>query len=250
MDSLSFSISLLAVFIVGVSKGGFGGGLAMLGVPLMSLAMSPVQAAAILLPVLCFMDLLALKAYWRQWSAQQLRRLLPAAFIGISIGAFSFKYLNADAIRLLIGVIAVGFALDHLLTPFKRRAAQQPGARAAGFWGSLAGFTSFVAHSGGPPLNVYLLPQQLEKTVFQATSVAVFLAVNYVKLLPYAWLGQFHSTNLMQSLWLLPIAALGIWTGVKLHQRVSTQLFFRLAYVFLFATGLKLMYDGLTRTLL
>ena len=119
-----------------------------------------------------------------------------------------------------------------------------PGKVAGWFWGGVAGFTSFVSHSGGPPIAVYLLPQQLDRSTYQATTVLFFLVVNYVKLIPYSLLGQFNTDNLFTSLWLLPIAALGIWLGVFLHSRVPDKLFFRLAYALLFLTGVKLIYDG------
>ncbi len=244
MDFWVILASSIAVLIVGISKGGFGGGLGMLGVPVMSLAMSPIQAAAILLPVLCVMDLMALKAYWGRWSRLHVLRLIPAAIAGILVGALTFKYFNPQYIRLVIGLIAVGFALNYWFKPARHWVKNKPGVKSGLFWGGIAGFTSFVAHAGGPPVSVYLLPQKLEKSIYQASSVAFFTTVNYVKLVPYTLLGQFNTTNLLASLWLVPIAALGIWLGITLHKRVSDGLFFQIAYVFLFITGLKLLYDG------
>lgn len=224
MDLPAVGLTIIAVLIVGISKGGLGGGLGMLGVPIMALVMSPVQAAAIMLPVLCVMDLMALKAYWQGWSKLHLLRLLPAAITGILLGTLSFKYLNENIIRLLIGFIAVGFALNHWFKP-ARLIQHKPGLIAGLFWGGIAGFTSFVAHAGGPPVNVYLLPQQLNKSLYQATTVFFFLVVNYVKLIPYAFLGQFNTENLNFSVLMLPVAALGIWLGVRIHHRIPDQLF-------------------------
>lgn len=245
-DPLTLTMAVLALLIVGVSKGGMGGGLGVLGVPLMALTMPPAQAAAILLPILCVMDLMALKAFWKRWSWAHLQQLLPAALLGIVIGALTFTYFRASDVRLLVGLIAVGFALNYWFKPFQRLAMGKPGAKSGLFWGSIAGFTSFVAHAGGPPVNIYLLPQKLDKTVYQATTVLFFTIVNYVKLIPYAALGQFNSTNLSTSVLLLPIAAFGIWLGYKLHHRVPEKQFFQVAYVFLFLTGCKLMVDGVS----
>lgn len=243
---LSLGLIAVAILIVGISKGGMGGGLGVLGVPIMSLTMPPAQAAAILLPLLCLMDLMALKAFWNRWSNQHLWRLVPAAIIGIVLGALTFKYFRASDIRLLVGLIAVGFSLNYWFKPFQRLARAKPGLRSAWFWGGSAGFTSFISHAGGPPVNVYLLPQKLDKTVYQATTVVFFTAVNYVKLIPYGLLGQFNAANLKTSLFLMPLAALGIWLGYKLHHRMPEQLFFKIAYVLLFITGCKLILDGLT----
>lgn len=247
MVDLSFtalSLTVIAVTLIGISKGGFGGSLGMLGVPLMALTMSPVVAAAILLPILCAMDIMALRAFWKGWSKQHLRRLIPAAILGIVVGSLTFSYLHSSHIRLLIGLTATGFALNHWFKPI-RLIREKPGKIAGMVWGSVAGFTSFVAHAGGPPFSIYMLPQQLDKTTYQATAVLFFLVINYVKLIPYTLLGQFNTDNLLLSLSLLPVAALGIWLGVQLHNRVSDKLFFQFAYVMLFITGLKLIADAI-----
>ncbi|MEB4590852.1 sulfite exporter TauE/SafE family protein [Candidatus Thiothrix sp. Deng01] len=245
-DPLTLLLAVLALLIVGISKGGLGGGLGVLGVPLMSLAMPPAQAAAILLPILCVMDLMAMKAFWKGWSLDHLQRLIPAAIIGIVVGALTFRYFRASDVRLLVGLIAVGFALNYWFKPFQFLAGRKPGVKSGMFWGSIAGFTSFIAHAGGPPVNIYLLPQQLDKTVYQATTVIFFTIVNYVKLIPYTALGQFNPANLSASIVLLPLAALGIWLGYKLHHRMPEKRFFQIAYVLLFITGCKLIYDGVS----
>lgn len=237
-------LTVVAVTIVGISKGGFGGGFGMLAVPIMALAMPPMLAAAILLPVLCAMDLMAMRAYWRRWSLEHVKITLPAALIGTIAGAFTFQHLNADHIRFVIGVISTGFALNNWFKPAQRWIKNKPGANAGRFWGFASGFTSFVSHTGGPPLSVYLLPQQLEKSTLQATTVLFFTAVNYFKLIPYAMLGQLNFANIKISLFLIPIAALAIGIGVYLHKRVSDKLFYQITYVVLFITGLKLMVDG------
>src|SRR5690606_37286194 len=142
---------------------------------------SPVQATAIMLPVLCVMDLMSGWAYRRIWDRRNLRILIPAALVGIAIGALSFRFLSEDAVRLIIGAVAVLFTLDRWLGLRPRRPAGPGGIAAGTLWGALSGFTSFVAHAGGPPLQVYMLPQRLDKTVFVGTTVVFFLFVNYAK---------------------------------------------------------------------
>ncbi|MCB1619433.1 MAG: sulfite exporter TauE/SafE family protein [Thiothrix sp.] len=244
LEGAALLAAVAAVVIVGISKGGFGGNLGLLGVPLMALVMSPVKAAAIMLPILCFMDLMALRAWWGRWDLLHVRRMLPAAMLGILIGALGFRHFNADHVKLIIGVLAIGFALNHWFKPARHWQRGRPGRVAGMFWGGVTGFTSFVSHSGGPPANIYLLPQGLDKAVFQSTMVLVFIGVNYVKLVPYTLLGQFNTENLWTSLFLLPVAAAGVLLGVWLHRRVPEKLFFQLAYVLLFLTGIKLIRDG------
>ena len=245
-DPWFFAVAIPAVVLFGISKSGFGGAFGAISVPIMALAISPVQAAAILLPILCLMDLLGLWAFRGKWVRSELRILLPAALLGIGIGTALFGYMNADVIRLIIGSVALLFAVHYWnegVSSEQRQARVLPptaGIVSAG----VAGFTSFVAHAGGPPLSMYLLRRSLDKTEFVGTTVVFFAVVNYTKLLPYAWLGQLSTDNLTASLVLAPFAPLGIAAGMWLHKRITERLFFRAACVFLFAVALKLIGDG------
>ncbi len=246
-DPLFYLVAFPALMIMGISKGGFGGGLGVVAVPLLSLAISPVQAAAILLPILVFMDLIGFWTFRGKWDTATAKVIICGAVVGIAIGTASFKYLDEHMIKLLISMVALGFSGNYWL---KRRNGDRepkaPSVLRGGFWSLIAGFTSFAAHSGGAPLNVYLLPLKMNKTVFQATTVIFFAIINYVKLIPYAWLGQFSSENLMTSLVILPLALVGIVSGIWLHTRIPEKLFYNLCYSFLFLTGLKLLYDGVS----
>ena len=188
------------------------------------------------------MDLSAYLAYRRHWDRAQMRVILPAGIVGIAVGALVFKLLDEDWIRILIGTIAVGFVAHSL----RRRVVAYRATRAKGyFWGGAAGFTSFVAHAGAPPLSVYLLPQRLDPAVLVGTSVVFFTVVNIVKLVPYTMLGLLDVRNLSTSLVLAPVGAAGIALGVWLRERISTTLFYRMSYGLLLLTGGKLIYDGI-----
>jgi uncharacterized membrane protein YfcA len=246
-EPLFYVATVPAVLLFGISKGGFGGGLGVLAIPLMALVVSPIQAAAILLPILCVMDLVSLWVYRGKWIGAELRILIPASLIGIGIGTLLFEYMSPAVIRLLLGGIAITFTVHHWVREKIRAGKDQVvispmiGMVAA----ATSGFTSFVAHAGGPPLSMYLLRRGLDRTQFVGVTVVFFAVANYVKLIPYAWLGQFDSTNLSTSLLLAPLAPVGIGIGVWLHNRVSDKFFFRFVYVLLFLVGIKLIFDGL-----
>jgi len=240
-----YVVAVPALVLTGISKGGLGGGVGGVSVPLMALVISPTQAAAIMLPILCVMDLPAIQSYFGRWDRTQMGIILPAGLVGIVLGTFTFRFLNDNWIRLLLGVIALGFIA---ITLSRRNPAPAPQSRAKGwFWSGLAGFTSFVAHAGGPPLSVYMLPQKLDKTVFVATTVGFFAVVNYAKLIPYLWLGLFDARNITTSAVLFPIGIAGVYLGVWLHRHISVTWFYRTVYVLLFLSGSKVLYDGLIR---
>lgn len=246
-DPWFYAVAIPAVLITGVSKSGFGGALGVVSVPIMALVISPVQAAAILLPILCLMDLMGLWAYRGKWALGELRLLLPAALLGIAAGTLLFGVVNVAVLRLVLGSLALLFAI-HYWVKLRSPAGGQPPAvsRTLGIVSATAsGFTSFIAHAGGPPLHMYLLRRSLDKTTFVATTVTFFTVVNYVKLVPYAWLGQLAVDNLKTSLILAPLAPVGIALGIWLHKRIPDRQFFRIACLFLFVLSLKLISDGI-----
>ncbi|MAL78641.1 MAG: hypothetical protein CMN55_05935 [Sneathiella sp.] len=244
-DPAFYLLAIPVVLMIGISKGGFSGALGILAVPLLTLIMSPMQAAAIILPILCVMDIFGLLAYRQTAHWQNLFYMLPGAIIGITVGYLLFNYLSADIIKVLLGVMCVAFTLNHYLRRDPAGKVMQASLWRGSFWGSIAGFTSFVAHAGGPPVQFYMLPQKLNKTLYVGTSVWFFFAINYVKLIPYAMLDQFSTENLGTSLVLLPLAPIGIWLGVKAHKMIPEVIFYRIAYILVLVTGAKLLWDGL-----
>jgi uncharacterized membrane protein YfcA len=244
-DPLFYVVVVPAVLLVGISKGGFGGGVGLIGTPMLALVTTPTRAAAILLPILCAMDVVGVIAYRKSWDPVNLRILVPGSLVGILLGTATFRFLDENLIRLLIGVLALAFVLRYWLARGPAAAPAAPDRCRGSLWAALSGFTSFVAHAGGPPLSVYLLPQNMDKTLFVGTTVIYFAVVNYVKLIPYSLLGQFSGENLVTSLLLSPLAPLGMWLGIWLHRRIEEKLFYRAVYVMLGVVGLKLLHDGL-----
>jgi uncharacterized protein len=247
-DPLFYLVAIPAVISIGIAKAGIGGtgGLA---TPLMALAVSVPQAAAVLLPIICVADIFAIYAFRKTWDKRNLIIMIPGATIGIVVGTLGFKYLDPAAIKLIIGSIAVVFASLRFLDFVRQKAIPpptEPNVIKGGFWCAICGFTSFVAHSGSPPLNVYMIPQRLDKTMYMGTLAIFYTYVNYAKIGPYWWLGQFHVTNLSTSLILLPVVPIGILIGMWIHRKVDDVLFYRAIMTLLFLTGVKLCYDGIT----
>lgn len=247
LDPWFYAAAVPAVILVGLSKGGFGGAVGFVGVPLMALVMSPIQAAAILLPILVLMDIVSLWTWRGVFSRTLLAQMLPGAVVGISIGWLTASLVTAEMVRFLVGAIAIIFVGRWVYLSLRHGAghATQPNRIAAGFWGTVAGFTSFVAHVGGPPFQVYTLPLRLDPKVLTGTGVIFFAVTNAIKLVPYFALGQFDATNLTASLVLMPLAPLATLAGAWLVRRMRPEIFYPFTYATVAVVAVKLVYDGL-----
>jgi uncharacterized membrane protein YfcA len=245
-DPLFYVAAVPAVVLVGLGKGGFVG-LGSLALPLMALVTSPVRAAAVMLPILIVQDFISVWAYRRHWDRRSLAALLPGAVIGIGLGYLLAARVPDAAVELAVGLISVGFALRRVYAErFAVPAIRPKPSRAAGwFWGAVSGFTSLIANAGGPPFQIYILPQQLPHEIFVGTGVLFFATVNWVKVPPFIALGQLTRENLATSVTLFPIAIAATWAGVLLVRRVSGRRFYTIIYALLVLVGLKLTWDGL-----
>lgn len=243
-DPAFYAVAAAAAVLVGVSKGGFAPGAGFLATPLLALASDPATAAAIMLPLLCLMDVFAVRSFWGLWDARQVKSMALGSIFGVGLGWATFHLLDADSLRLMLGALALGFVLWNLAKSRLKPKAAAFSAKRAGFWGAAAGFTSFSAHAGGPPATIHLLTQNLDKTKFQATTAAFFAFANLIKLPPYAALGLLRADVLTMSLILAPLAPLSVWAGAWGHRCLSDRWFFGLTQVCLFGAGLKLIWDG------
>ena len=237
-----YPIAFFVALITGVGKSGFGmaGGLS---VPLLALVISPADGAAIMLPLLLLTDCASVWAYRKDWDRVNMRILLPAGLLGTALGWLIFRMLDENALRIFLGLIAVGFVLNTVL---RRQMSVSKISRPKGyFWGAVSGVTSFVAQAGGPPLWVYLLPLRLDKRLHAGTTVIFFAALNVAKIVPYWMLGLMTVGNLSASAMMMPIGLAGIPLGMWMQKRMSTQWFFRVSYTLLFVVGAQLLYQGL-----
>ncbi len=248
LNLMFFAVAIPAVIFAGISKGGFGSGVAFASSSILALILEPAQAVALMLPMLMMIDFATLGPYWKRWSWPDSRLLMLGAIPGVLLGFWLFRATNDDVLRLLIGGISVGFVVWHVgqSRGWVRAAHKRLPPPVGIFAGLVAGFTSFVSHAGGPPAAVYLLSQRLPKTEFQATTVLVFWVINIAKFVPYAYLGLFTLQTAWANLLLAPFALLGAWLGVRAHFMLSERVFFGIAYVLLTITGSKLIWDALT----
>ena len=243
-DPFFYAVAIPAVLLLGISKSGFGAGFGSLAVPVMALAVTVPQAAAILMPVLLMMDLLGIAVFRKDFDKALLKFLIPFALVGTVIGALLFKLLDAKVVAGLVGALTLIFLAQRLIFPPKPDGLPPPRWLGA-LLGITAGFTSFIAHAGGPPISAYVIPLRLSPIKFTATMAFLFFVINLSKWVPYAWLGLLDMRNMSTSLLLLPLVPIGVWIGVRFARRVSPVMFYRLLYGGMFITGCKLLWDGL-----
>ena len=244
-DPLFYAAAVPGVILLGLSKGGFRG-IGLLALPLLSLVISPIRAAAILLPILIVQDTVAVWAYRHTWDARNLVILLPSAAVGVAGGYLLAEYVSDAGVALAIGLLSIGFASRQLL---EKGAALSQGGKPGGvlsgwFWGILTGFTSMVGSAGGPTFQVYIMPQRLRRDIFVGTGCIFFAVLNWIKVPPFMALGQLTGENLTTSFALFPLAIASTWAGVLLVRRVSGERFYTVIYGLLIFVGLKLAWDG------
>ena len=234
-----------AVILVGIAKAGFGGGVGVIATPLLALTIPVADAAALLLPLLIIVDLISVRHYYKIYDPESLKILLPSAIVGIFIGALFFGIFshNEGILRIGIGVLSLVFVIYQIgRSLLLGKLSQRRPPTAAGLaLGSLAGFSSTLAHAGGPPASIYLLPQGLPRTVFVGTSVLFFTILNLIKLIPYSLLGLLKVGNITTILILAPLCYVGVRLGLFLNKRFTDLWFNRFIYTLLFFTGLELI---------
>ncbi len=239
-----YATAIPAVLLMGLSKSGFGAGLGALAVPLMALVTPVPQSAALLMPAMLLIDIVSVAAFRRDVDKSLLKLLIPFGLLGTLVGTLLFRVLDGRTVAALVGLFTLAFLAQRWLIP-PRADSPPPPRWAGGVLATLSGFTSFVSHTGGPPLNAYVIPLRLPPVQFAATLAVFFFCINLAKWVPYAWLGLFDARNLSTSMLLLPFAPIGVWAGVRIARRISPVLFYRLINVGMLLTGCKLLWDGL-----
>ncbi|MDB5677558.1 sulfite exporter TauE/SafE family protein [Sphingomonas bacterium] len=244
--ALFFALAVPAVILLGLSKGGFVG-MGALSLPILALAVSPVRAAAILLPVLIVQDVVGVWVFRRSWDGHVLGWMLPGSVAGIALGWWYAASVPEAAVLGLVGAISMVFGLYRLWIARGGKVAAP--ARSPGWVGTLfgvaSGFTSQIAHAGQPPFQIWALPRGLDRDTLVGTTAIFFAATNWLKVPAYWQLGQFTQANLTAAASLIRVAIVSTLAGVWLVRRVSPARFYTAIYVLMVLVGAKLVWDAL-----
>jgi uncharacterized membrane protein YfcA len=241
-DPLFYLLCIPAVLALGLGKGGFAG-VGMISTPLLALTMPPLQAAAILLPILLIQDAISVWFYRREWDGWNLKVLLPGSVVGVGLAWLFAAYVANAYVEIAVGVTGVAFSLYTWFGKVPREP-RRPSVPAGMLWGLLAGFTSTIIQVGAPPYQVHILPQKLDKFTLIGTTIIFFALVNVMKVVPYFALGHFSPRTLATSAVLLPFAVAANFLGLWLAGRTPTELFYKIAYLLMFVISLGLIWQG------
>jgi len=245
-DPLFYAAAIPAVILLGLAKGGFSG-IGVLAVPLMTLVVSPVQAASITLPILIVQDAVSVWVFRKAWDRKSLAILTPSALVGIVLAYLLAARVSAAAVELAVGLVSLIFGARQLQVTLRGTVRPgQPSDLMGVVWGATSGFTSQIAHAGGVPFQIYMLPKRLDRDVLIGTSAIFFATMNWMKVPAYAALGQFTRANMATSVALFPLAVVSTVVGAKFIRRVDPERFYVIVYVLLILTGIKLSWDGAT----
>jgi uncharacterized membrane protein YfcA len=240
-----FIVMMIAVtFLVSISKGGLGGMAGTLSTPLLALVMPVNQALGLLLPIMLLADVFSIAFHWKRWNGRLVWLLIPGAVVGVTIGTYFITNVSTQVLKIGLAVIALLFVLYKLLEKRILGSVKYQEKNWHGWLaGTTAGFTSAMAHSGVPPISIYLMLHDVTPTVFVATSVLFYAILNWVKVPYYYFTGMFDFPRLWQIAWILPIVPFGVWFGRWLVIKVPKQIFENIILALLVITALILILD-------
>ena len=247
--SLVFCLTVVpAIILFGIAKSGLGGSVSLISIPLMTIVMPLNHALAILLPILIFSDFISAYRFRREFDRETLNLMIPSAAIGVVIGSLTFTLFSEIFLKLLLGIMGVLFAGHYFIYKKSTTTPTKPNFFKGAICASIAGFTSFCAHSGGTPTSVYLLPLRLKKEIYVGTRIMFFTSINIIKLPLYIYLSMVNFGTLYQSIALFPLSILGIFIGYQILKVLEESLFYNIIYALILFASIKLILDFLKQS--
>ena len=239
---VAFVIAVLG-FLIGFSKGGFGG-LGALLTPILALVLPVASAVGVLLPMLMAGDAFAVYMYWKEWDFDLIKRMLPAGVVGALAGTFLLSWLPPNGLRITLGVFVLVLVIYKFLSDRIQAVRYQPRPWHAPAAGLLAGVASGMFNYGGPAVSSYLLLQKLKARPFIATSAIFFALLNVIKVPGFLYTGVLDLPLLFSLWWVFLFIPLGIWVARVALTRVSPQAFEWIIVALLVFSSLWLLWQS------
>ena len=244
-DPVTLAVVVIAVILLGMAKGGLAG-VGALATPLAALVLPPATAAALLLPILIVQDIISVWSFRHDWNGWIVGWMLPGAAIGVGAGYYYAERVDEAQLMAALGAITLAFGAYRLWVGRGGRvvaASRSPG-WVGTLFGGLMGFTSQIAHAGGPPFQMWVTPRKLPHLVFIGTSAVVFAIVNWMKVPAYLALGAFPREVIVAALLMMPLAIVSTLVTVRWMKRMEGERFYILIYMLMILLGAKLLWDG------
>ncbi len=243
LNSLFFLCVVPAIILYGIAKSGLGGSISLISIPLMTIVMPLNHALAILLPILIFSDFVSAYRFRKEFDKETLKLMVPFAAVGVFVGSLTFTVFSEDYLKLFLGIMGFLFSGHYFIFSKAINSPKKASFYKGAICSSIAGFTSFCAHSGGTPTSIYLLPLRLKKETYVGTRILFFTSVNIIKLPLYINLSMVNFNTLYHSMVLLPLSLIGIFIGYKLLKIIKEHLFYNIIYFLIFVSSVKLIFD-------
>ncbi|MFT6901810.1 MAG: putative membrane protein YfcA [Colwellia sp.] len=240
MDATTIVLISTVVLLIGISKSAFTGVLGVFSVPLLMLKLPATEAIALMLPLLIVADMFSIRSYWKKWDSRLLMSLIPGAIIGVSIAYLIMDFINAEYLRLIIGIICIVFSLKNILLKQFTLSVLNNTAGAL-IMSMFSGITSSLVHAGGPPIIIYFSAIGLTPAKFIATASAFFAIMNVFKLIGVTTLGMLTGEVILTVLAYIPLAFVGNCIGVKINTSLKKQLFLKTMNYLLLLLGFWLI---------
>jgi uncharacterized membrane protein YfcA len=237
----SCSLLVTSSLIMGMSRGGLGGGLGLLGVLIAAQVLNPIAAAVFLLPILIITDPISVYIYHRSIDWRSLKELMPGVIIGVVLGAILISGITPNILQTIIGALSLSLVFNGVRDYFGKTKVTVLSKKWGFGLGTLAGFSSFLIHAGLPPVAAYILPKKMPRSEFMGTTAVFFFITNLIKLIPYFALGMFTFELIKLTIIMVPISLLGIWIGKFINGKISDKWFYFLVYSSVFFLGIRLI---------
>lgn len=245
MDWTYIGVIALAACLIGLSKGGVGGpGPVSLTAPLLSFIMPVPQAVGLVLPLLIFADIFALRAYWKQWDMRYVQLMLPAGVVGVAIGVLLLSRLDEQTLRYILGVFTLIAVIYKLANDSLKSITYTPQDWHGYLAGAASGFGSAIANVGAPPFTAYMLMQKVTPTVFIGTTTLFFAIINLLKLPGFLSTNVINIEQLLGIAWVLPLIPINVWIGSYIVKRINPLVFEWLIISLLAWAGVTLLIGG------
>ncbi len=206
----------LSAFFIGLSKAGLKG-IDMLNITIMAILLGGKASTGVVLPLLCFADLLAVKYYHRHVEWKHFFKLAPWIVAGVLVGVLAGKQMDEAIFRKVMALIIVATVIIMFYVEIKKSFSVPESKWFVGTMGLVSGFTTMIGNLAGAFANIYFLAMRIPKNNFIGTAACLFLAINFFKL-PFQiffW-KNIDVTTLKTDLVLLPAVVVGFLSGVKM----------------------------------